>query len=117
VSAQAVDKLTRASQCSVKPYHIIGGGTALTTMTFKNDGGWCWTNGITTAANHTINAYYITVSKDNPPKHGHILIGDLPNSAVRIAYQPEPGFVGADAFTIHFGVIDGDVTFAVTVSQ
>ena len=117
VSAQDVDKLTRASQCSIQNFYFYAGGTTSTTMNVKNDGGWCWTNVNYTANQLKLSAYYVTVSKNNPPKHGHIVIGDRPNFSVRIAYQPDSGFVGADSFTMHFGIVEGDVTFAVTVSE
>jgi hypothetical protein len=117
VSAQATDKLTKASECSVQGSRFHAGGTSSWTMNLKNDGGWCWTNVTYTAGKLKLSADYVTVSKDNPPKHGHIVIRDLSNFSVRIAYQPDPGFVGADSFTMHFGIVESDVTLAVTVSQ
>jgi len=115
---QAVDKLTMASKCEIQMTVLGGrGGQNDLTMTIENDGGWCWrdTNTPGKKSNKVLTAYYVKVT--TPPKHGHVIIGDLPNGEIRVAYQPEPGFAGADSFTIHIDVRDTDATYSVTVSK
>ena len=46
-----------------------------------------------------------------------IIVGDLPDAKIRIAYQPELGFAGTDTFTIHYQVRDRDVIYLVTVTN
>ena len=86
-------------------------------MIMKNDGQWCWVNSTYTRNNIHMSGHDVTLSQSNTPKHGQVLIGDMPNFGVRVAYKPASGFVGTDNFTVHYGIIDCDLTFAVTVSQ
>jgi hypothetical protein len=116
-TAQEVGNLTRTGKCSVGNFGFIASQSTNTAMELNNDGGWCWTNAYYQSGRTLMTAYYVSVLKDNPPKHGHILIGDVPNGRVRIAYQPDAGFIGTDSFTIHFGVVGANVTFSVTTSQ
>lgn len=53
---------------------------------------------------------------DSPPKHGHVLVSDVADDRIRIAYRPEPDFIGADSFTIHYQIRDQDSTYSVTVT-
>jgi hypothetical protein len=88
-------------------------------MAMKNDGGWCWGD-----VHHVVGrkgggrmlaAYDLVVV--SPPTHGHVLVGDVANGRVRVAYQPAPGFVGTDSFVTHFRVADTQLTWLVTVSK
>jgi|SRR5579871_1336176 len=114
-TSPGMDKLTRTSRCSVAIFRFIGGQNTSSTLEMNNDGNWCWFDSYYRANNQYLSAYYVSVAI--PPKHGRIQIGDIPNSKVRVAYQPAQGFVGSDSFTIHFGVADSDVAIAVNVSN
>jgi hypothetical protein len=117
-TSQDVEKLVKTSKCVAGSFKFIGGDHTSTTLDLNNDGNWCWKTVYYKGGTRIyMSAYYVSVTAGNPPKHGRVLIGDAPDSKVRVAYQPAPGFVGTDSFTIHFGVADSDVTFAVTVSQ
>jgi len=113
VQADSVDKLARATACATSAYHMMAGENA--TMTVANDGGWCWTDTYERSYWRTLAAHYVAVTI--PPKHGHVLIRDIANQEVRIAYQPEPGFAGQDSFTVHYDTDDSKKTFLVAVSK
>jgi hypothetical protein len=111
VQSDAVDKLTSATACVASAYHVAPGDNA--TMVVKNDGGWCWADSNERSYWHIFSANSVAIAK--PPKHGHVLVGDLANQNVRVAYRPEVGFAGQDSFTVHSQVNDRDLTYSVTV--
>jgi hypothetical protein len=85
------------------------------TMAVENDGGWCWADTYERSNWRTLSAHSVAVT--DPSRHGHVLVGDIENQEVRVAYQPEPGFVGQDRFTIHYDTNDSEKTFLITVSK
>jgi hypothetical protein len=113
VQVGPVDRLTRASACATSAYHVTAGDNA--TISVENDGGWCWTDTYERNYWRILSAYYATVT--NPPKHGHVLVGDTANHEVRVAYQPNPGFAGTDSFIVHYEVNEHEQTYLVTVSR
>jgi len=110
---EPVGKLTRAAVCSASAYHVAAGDNA--TITVGNNGGWCWADTSERSYWRVFSSSYVTVT--NPPKHGHVLVGDLANRNIRVAYQPEPGFAGRDSFNVHYQGNDYDLTYLVTVSR
>jgi len=106
-------KLIRATVCAASAYHVAPGDNA--TLMVENDGGWCWADTYETSHGHILFASSIAVTK--PPRHGRVIVGDIDNQEVRIAYQPEPGFGGRDSFSIRYGAGDLDRTFLVAVSK
>lgn len=95
VHAGPADKLTRASACVASAYHVKPGENA--TIAIGNDGGWCWADTYERSNWHTLSANSIAVTY--PSKHGHVLVRDIDNQEVQIAYQPKPGFAGQDSRT------------------
>jgi hypothetical protein len=106
-----VGQLTRAAACATSAYHLMAGESA--TMTVGNDGGWCWADTYERRNWHTLSASSVAVS--NASRHGHVVVRDIENQEVRVAYQPEPGFAGRDAFTIHYDTDGSEKTFLITV--
>ncbi len=113
VQVESVDKLTRASACAASAYHVTVGENA--TMAVENDGGWCWADTSERSYWRTLSASSATVT--NPPKHGHVLVGDTANQQVRVAYQPNPGFAGTDSFIVHYQANEHEQTYLVTVAR
>ena len=109
---ESVGKLTRATACATSAYHVAPGDNA--TMTITNDGGWCWADINEGSYWGRFAASYVTVT--DPPKHGHVMVGDLANQNVRVAYQPEPGFAGQDSFNVHYRGTNTDLTYSVAVA-
>jgi hypothetical protein len=111
--ADSVDKLTRAGACAASAYHVATGENAR--LTVENDGGWCWADTHERSYWRTLSANNVAVT--NPPKHGHVLVGDIDNQEIRIAYRPDPGFTGTDSFMVHYQVNERDLMYSVTVSS
>jgi hypothetical protein len=115
-TAPDVNGLTRAGVCVVHGARNIGGATGSSPMTVKNDGGWCWNN-----LPHNYNRSTWIAAHDTvvitPPQHGRVVVGDVDNHRVRVAYQPAPGFTGTDTFTTGFNIVDTRVVWEVTVTQ
>jgi hypothetical protein len=108
-----VAKLTRATTCTASMYHVTAGENA--SMAVTNDGGWCWADTYARSNWRTLAATSVAVT--HPSRHGHVLVGDIENQEVRVAYRPEPGFAGQDSFTIHYDTDDSENTFLITVSK
>jgi hypothetical protein len=67
-------------------------------IAMANDGGWC-----TIDFTHSEGWSPPTVSPlsvRQAPEHGQAEVGSV-GTGMRIAYRPEPGFIGADDFTVH----------------
>jgi hypothetical protein len=90
-------------------------------MILNNDGGWCWDDLTVTyqypanGSHFPMTSHYVNVV--DQPEHGHIIIQDLANYRIRIAYQPQAGFAGKDKFTVHYQVRETNVGYFVTVSD
>ena len=87
--------LPRSRICSNGLVRSIG-GTQEAPMTMNNDGGWCWIRWFDTLGVGVVYAPILHVT--TPPANGQIDIvrGE---DRTRIAYKPNPGFVGEDRFT------------------
>jgi hypothetical protein len=109
----SVGQLTRAAACATSAYHLMAGESA--TMTVENDGGWCWADTYERRDWHTLSANSVAVT--NASRHGRVVVRDIENQEVRVAYQPEPGFAGRDNFTIHYDTDGSEKTFLITVSK
>jgi hypothetical protein len=109
----SIGKLTRATSCAVSAYHVMAGEDA--TMTVENDGGWCWVDIYERGNWRPLSASFVAVT--NASKHGHVLVLDIANQEVRLAYQPDAGFAGRDSFTLHYNTDNSERTFSVTVSM
>ena len=95
-----------------RDFEVIEAGESAT-MSVENDGGWCWTDTYERSNWHTLSANSVAVT--NASRHGHVLVRDIENQEVRVAYQPEPGFAGRDSFSIHYGTDGSEKTFLITV--
>jgi hypothetical protein len=110
---EPVDRLIRATLCAASSYHVMAGTNA--TMSIENDGGWCWVDTYVRSDWRALSATSVVVT--NPPRHGRVLVGDIDNQEVRIAYRPEPGFGGQDNFSVRYQSNDSDKGFVVVVSK
>ena len=110
---EPTDKLVRAAVCVASAYHVMAGTNA--TMSVENDGGWCWVDTYERSTWRTLSASSVTVT--HPPRHGRVLVRDIDNQEIRIAYQPESGFHGQDSFSIRYESDDSDKGFVVAVSK
>lgn len=106
-----VAQLTRAAACTTSAYHVTAGESA--TMTVENDGGWCWADTYERRNWHILSANSVAVTYAS--RHGRVMVRDIENQEVRVAYQPEPGFAGRDNFTIHYDTDGSEKTFLITV--
>ena len=111
IPRDSVGQLTRAAACATSAYHVMAGESA--TMSVENDGGWCWADTYERRNWHTLSANSVAVTQAS--RHGHVVVRDIENQEVRVAYQPEPGFAGRDAFTIHYDTDGSEKTFLITV--
>ena len=74
-----------------------------------NDGGWCMIRYQLTMPNGGLSAGEMEVTQ--PPVGGTVMVGTL-DRLLRIAYQPNPGFTGQDAFLVH---IKGPIPYVVPI--
>ena len=114
----AAQTLVKSAICTVRGNGVTdaspGGAKPITRIRMKNDGGWCWSlfwAQVGMSKFLQANEYIIT----NPPRHGNVVLTDVENKHVQIAYHPEPGFFGTDSFVIHLKYIDVDSNYTVTV--
>lgn len=99
-----------AAVCTVpRDVSLTAGQQAEARMTVGNDGGWCG----------------ITVSQSGPrpydagllverPRHGRVHVRKV-GDVTRVDFTPDPGFVGADSFTVRFLPGNPALKVAVTV--
>ncbi len=88
--------LSPAAVCTVAPFHVADGGTAVVSMTVANDGGYC-------AATLTNNAglpFDAPLLPARPP-HGERTTVVKYNGKTSIEYTPNAGYSGPDSFTVH----------------
>jgi hypothetical protein len=115
----AVASLTRAGECTITPVGNQGfiglGGKGAFMMTLGNDGGWCWDDTFGTQYGKVVPAYYARVT--TAPQHGKVVIGEVSDRKIRIAYQPDAGFVGTDLLVVHVGEVEVDMEYRITVSR
>jgi len=113
VEAEPMDQLARANVCATSAYHLMAGANA--TMAIANDGGWCWSDTYEKSYWRILSADSVTVV--SPPKHGRVVVSDIANHEVRVAYRPIPGFTGTDNFIVHYQANAHDQSYLVTVSR
>ena len=94
--------------------HFAGGYVAPNaSIAMSNDGGWCWF-GFTQVFRQlvTLPPARITV----PPSHGQAVL-QTAEGRIGVAYQPAPGFVGGDTFTVRTdGPFPHDIPVTVAVA-
>lgn len=111
ISAKCVHRLLHAHAGAYSTGYTPGNGT----IAMSNDGGWCWAM----MSGRSNNSPYVPpVSLTTPPTHGRVRI-DRVGVRVRIAYQPEAGFLGSDSFEVYaqYPRTGFPIPFHVTVSQ
>lgn len=74
-----------------------------------NDGGWCMIRYQLTMPNGGLSAGELEVTQ--PPMSGTVMVGTL-DRLLRIAYRPNPGFTGQDAFLV---LIKGPIPYVVPI--
>ena len=65
-------------------------------ISMNNDGGWCMIRHVYTRSSNWAQP---TLAMGVPPQHGSVVFGVL-DGVMRIAYRPEPGYSGPDAFIV-----------------
>lgn len=80
-----------------KQVTLVPGQTAETQMVVGNEGGWCAISVAVPGAQPT--RAYDAGLLTTRPAHGKVYVHEV-GFATRIDYTPEPGYAGADAFTV-----------------
>jgi hypothetical protein len=81
-------------------------------ITMSNDGGWCWVQFGQTFLDVRFTPDTTVVVQ---PEHGRVTVEKM-KDRVSVAYQPSPGFSGADRFALRTrGPLPLTIPFAVTV--
>ena len=107
--------LVRSAQCQVAGEMTVGRPSAPPegTMRMNNDGGWCWMMNSATAGGNQYGPFLkVTV----PPSYGELAIAVL-ETQTRLAYKPQPGFTGEDAFQTVVEPANFKVDYRVTVTR
>ena len=86
-----------------------------TEFTMKNDGGWCWYLRTTHVSNIT-QTFGVKMHVVSHANHGSVKITPLAN-ATRIAYKPEPGFIGTDEFSVINDLYNIERAYKVNVTK
>jgi hypothetical protein len=114
--AEPVDGLRQAGDCATslplfgypdRQYSAPHGA-----ITMSNDGGWCWIQFGQTYLDVRFTPDTTVVEQ---PEHGRVTVEKM-KDRVSVAYQPSPGFFGADRFSLRtHGPLPLTIPFAVTV--
>jgi hypothetical protein len=81
-------------------------------ITMSNDGGWCWIQFGQTYLDVRFTPDTTVVQQ---PEHGRVTVEKM-KDRVSVAYQPSPGFSGADRFVLRtHGPLPSTIPFAVNV--
>jgi hypothetical protein len=81
-------------------------------ITMSNDGGWCW---IQFSQSYLAVLFTPDATVVEQPEHGRVTVEKM-KDRVSVAYQPSPGFAGADRFELRTeGPLPQTIPFAVTV--
>jgi hypothetical protein len=106
--AQTVAALQQSKSCrSQVPFQFpestwraqpMAGVSRPATIEMSNDGGWCWFgySVFLRGPGGGASAAYLRIN--NTPAHGQVTITRMQQST-RVAYKPDSGFTGADAFS------------------
>ena len=69
-----------------------------------NDGGWC-VIAFTHYWGHLQQPIQAPLAVSRPPAHGQVIAGSI-GTSLRIAYRPDPGFTGTDAFHVRMDAVE-----------
>ncbi len=107
--------LTRSASCQVGGDDVYGrpDRTPVATIAMNNDGGWCWMNS-TESQWGRVYGPWLTVLRQ--PEFGTLKI-DVTEANTRVAYRPNPGFVGTDTFKTRSRELNYDVEYRVVVTK
>lgn len=107
--------MARSRLCVVHSEAVFGRAdrTPVATITMNNDGAWCWMDSTETWRGRVYGPW-LTVTQ--PPRSGTLQI-DVIEGFTRVAYRPNPGFVGNDAFQTRSQALNYDVDYQVDVSR
>lgn len=107
--------MTRSLTCAVTGENVFGrpDHTPRSTITMNNDGNWCWMNS-TESWRGRVYGPWLTVTR--PPQYGTLQI-DVTEGSTRVAYRPNPGFVGTDAFQTRSQELNYEVNYHVGVTR
>lgn len=105
--------IARSSACEVAGENTVGRPAHIpnATITMNNDGNWCWMNS-TESWRGRVYGPFLAVTR--PPQYGTLQI-DVIEGFTRVAYRPNPGFVGTDAFQTRSEETNAEVNYRVSV--
>lgn len=107
--------LTQSATCQVGGENVVGrpDRTPVATILMNNDGGWCW---MMSSENHWGTPYGPWLRVTRQPEYGTLQI-DVLESQTRVAYRPNPGFVGTDGFQTISRELNYEVNYRATVTK
>ena len=107
--------LTRSVVCKVAGQETWGrpSSTPQAWITMNNDGGWCWMDSSEFEFGRQIGPFLKVTMQ---PSYGALQIAPTEKST-RVAYRPNPGFVGNDRFQTNDETINIKVDYLVTVTK
>lgn len=79
----------------------------------NNDGGWCWMNSTEGQRGLTSGPFLKTLRE---PANGTLQI-DVLRPSTRVAYRPNPGFVGTDSLKTRSMTLNYEVEYQATVTR
>jgi hypothetical protein len=85
----------------------------IATIVMNNDGFWCW---MMSTESQGGRSYGPWLRMTKPPLYGTVQI-DILETHTRVAYRPNPGFVGTDAFQTISRELAYEVDYRVTVTK
>ena len=111
--AETAPPLSRSAVCSVASQDVQGrpSSTPVATITMNNDRGWCWMMSVMTVRGDVMGPWLRVTQQ---PRNGEISIVVL-RAETRVAYRPNPGFIGTDAFATVDETRNIPVSYEVTV--
>lgn len=107
--------LTSSAACTVGGENVVGRAyrNPIATIVMNNDGGWCW---MMSAESNRGMPYGPYLKVTRPPQYGTLQI-DVLETRTRVAYRPNPSFVGTDGFETRSMEVGFEVDYRVTVTQ
>jgi len=107
--------LNGSTLCQAGSQQVVGRAaqTPVATMVMNNDGGWCWMMSTETDRGF---AYGPFLRVTRQPEFGTLEIAVL-KTQTRVAYRPNPGFVGTDGFQTVSQELNYQVNYLLTVTK
>lgn len=107
--------LTGSATCEVGGENVVGRAyrTPVATIVMNNDGGWCWMMSSESARGLPYGPF---LRIPRQPSYGVLQI-DVLETQTRVAYRPNPGFIGTDAFRTISDELNQAVDYNVTVTE